>query len=103
MSSPIDTTTTGAAPPRQRNQNLRLADEEQGLHEPKQTPKIVSPGTESQRRRRFHELGHELGETLRLQENKEELVKFWDQFTRKGKKKIGVVESLKAILWSSCM
>jgi Ca2+:H+ antiporter len=91
--------------PRQRSQNLRIQDEELGEVEPKQTlrsPKVVSPGAESQTRRRFQEISSEISQTLKLQENKEGLVKFWDQFTRKGKRKIGVMESLRAIVYSSC-
>lgn len=34
--------------------------------------------------------------------DKKELVHLWDRFTRKGKKKIGVVQSLRAIFYSSC-
>jgi len=34
--------------------------------------------------------------------DKEELVHLWDRFTRKGKRNIGVVESLRAIFFSSC-
>ena len=58
---------------------------------------LRSPGTESQRRRRDM-----LAETLHIEEGKEELIRFWDQFMRKDKKKIGVVESLRAFLFSSC-
>lgn len=35
--------------------------------------------------------------------NEEGLSRFWDRFTRKGKKSIGVVQSLRAIAFSSCM
>ncbi|KAF8803776.1 hypothetical protein BYT27DRAFT_7109338 [Phlegmacium glaucopus] len=38
---------------------------------------------------------------MNLQENKEEFVKFWDRFTRKGKKKIGVKHSLRSLALSS--
>ncbi|KDR83456.1 hypothetical protein GALMADRAFT_235613 [Galerina marginata CBS 339.88] len=88
---------------RQRGQNLRIQDEELGELEPKPTlhTPAVSPGPESSTRRRFQEFSEEISQTLKLQENKEELVRFWDQFTRKGKRKIGVMESLKAILYSS--
>jgi Ca2+:H+ antiporter len=34
--------------------------------------------------------------------DKKELVHLWDRFTRKGKRKIGVVESIHAIFFSSC-
>ncbi|PPR03874.1 hypothetical protein CVT26_000872 [Gymnopilus dilepis] len=93
--------------PRQRSQNLRLPDEEQGLDDEKRSqsrsplPKVISPGAESQTRRRFREISQELSQSLKIQENKQELLKFWDQWTRKGKRKIGVVESLKAIVFSS--
>ncbi|KAF8974689.1 hypothetical protein BDZ97DRAFT_1911848 [Flammula alnicola] len=60
------------------------------------TPPVKSPGTESQRRRRDI-----IAEALYIDEGKEELIKFWDQFMRKGKRKIGVVESLRAFLFSS--
>lgn len=90
----------------QRNHNLRLPDEELGIDEPKRSPsplpKVISPGAESQTRRRFREISQELSQSLKIQENRQELVKFWDQFTRKGKRKIGVVESLRAIILSSC-
>ncbi|KAF8873867.1 hypothetical protein CPB84DRAFT_1690528 [Gymnopilus junonius] len=86
------------------------------MDEPKRSPsplpKVNSPGAESQTRRRFREISLELSQSLKLQgnkedlvkkiqENKEDLVKFWDQFTRKGKKKISVMDSLKAIVFSS--
>ncbi len=43
-----------------------------------------------------------IAETLHIEEGKEELIRFWDQFMRKDKKKIGVVESLRAFFFSSC-
>ncbi|KAF9482020.1 hypothetical protein BDN70DRAFT_802382 [Pholiota conissans] len=36
-----------------------------------------------------------------LEEGKEELIKFWDQFMRKGKPKVGVAQSLRAFALSS--
>ena len=76
-----------------------LPDEEQALGHDTPAPKVLSPGTESSRRRSFHELT----QRLHFEENKEELIKFRDQFTRKGKKKVGVIESLRALFFSSCM
>jgi len=96
MSSPTETT---APTTRKRNLGIELEDEEQALGHDAPAPKVLSPGTESSRRRRLHELT----QRLHLEENKEELIKFWDQFTRKGKKKIGVVESFRALFFSSCM
>jgi len=93
MSTPTETISPTT---RKRNPGIGLQDEEQGLGHDAPAPKVLSPGAESSRRRRLHEL------TLHFEENKEELVKFWDQFTRKGKKKIGVVESFRALLFSSC-
>lgn len=99
--STLASANTGAS--RQRNHNLRLPDEEEGSIEPKLSPNLFSAGTESrQSRLSRHSRLQELGETFKFQENKEELVKFWDQFTRKGKRNIGVLESLKAIFLSSC-
>ncbi|PPQ92382.1 hypothetical protein CVT25_008732 [Psilocybe cyanescens] len=98
--STLANSNTGAS--RQRNNNLRLPDEEEGNIEPKFSPNLMSAGAESrQSRQSRHSRLQELGETFRFQENKEELVKFWDQFTRKGKRRIGIVESLQAIIWSS--
>jgi hypothetical protein len=94
MSTPTETTTPTT---RKRNLGVVLQDEEQALGHDAPVPKVLSPGTESSRRRRLHEL------TLHFEENKEELIKFWDQFTRKGKKKIGVAESFRALFFSSCM
>lgn len=101
MSLPIDNTS--------RQRSIRLADDIEKAnghsHDHLQLPEQVSgisqsirsPGTESQRRRRDI-----LAETLRIEEGKEEFIRFWDQFMRKGKKKIGVVESLCAFFFSSC-
>lgn len=101
LMSTLANSNTGAS--RQRNNNLRLPDEEEGNIEPKFSPNLMSAGAESrQSRQSRHSRLQELGETFRFQENKEELVKFWDQFTRKGKRRIGIVESLQAIIWSSC-
>lgn len=94
MSTPTETTSPAT---RKRYQGISLQDEEQGLGHDAPAPKVLSPGTESSRRRRLHELTQH----LRFEENKEELIKFWDQFTRKGKKKVGVVESLRALFFSS--
>ena len=95
MSTPTETTS-----PTTRNRSLRivLPDEEQALGRDVPAPKVLSPGTESSRRRSFHELT----QRLHFEENKEELIKFRDQFTRKGKKKVGVIESLRALFFSSC-
>jgi Ca2+:H+ antiporter len=95
MSIPAEST---APTTRQRNPGIRLQDEEQGIGHDTPAPKVLSPGTESARRRRLHDLTQH----LHLEENKEELIKFWDQFTRKGKRKIGVIESLRVLLFSSC-
>jgi hypothetical protein len=94
MSTPTETTTPTT---RKRNLGIGLQDEEQAIGHDAPAPKVLSPGTESSRRRRLQEL------TLQFEENKEELIKFWDQFTRKGKKKVDVVESLRALFFSSCM
>lgn len=64
------------------------------------TTPVVSPGTESQRRRRLRQIGQRI--SIQAEENKEELVRYWDRFTRKGKNKIGVMDSLRALLLSSC-
>jgi len=95
----MSTPTESAPATRQRNLGIRLQDEEQAIGHDTPAPKVLSPGTESARRRRLHDLSQQ----FRLEENKEELIKFWDQFTRKGKKKIGVIESLRVLLLSSCM
>lgn len=97
MSTPTETTS-----PTTRNRNLRivLPDEEQALGHDAPAPKVLSPRTEPSRRRSLHD---ELTQLLHFEENKEEVIKFWDQFTRKGKKKVGVVESLRALFFSSCM
>ncbi|KAH9482948.1 Vacuolar calcium ion transporter [Psilocybe cubensis] len=98
---------TDSSESRQRTHtHLRIQDLEEGSIEPKHSPgNLLSAGAESRRSRlsssRLQELGQELGEAFKFQENKEELVKFWDQFTRKGKRNIGVLESLNAIFWSS--
>ncbi|KAF9057456.1 hypothetical protein BJ165DRAFT_1334306 [Panaeolus papilionaceus] len=42
-----------------------------------------------------------ISQTLRYQENKEELIRIWDRFTRKGKRKIGLRESVRALVFSS--
>ena len=96
MSTPTETTS-----PTTRNRNLRivLPDEEQALGHDAPSPRVLSPGTQSSRRRSLHELT----QLLHLEENKEELIKFRDQFMRKGKKTVGVVESLRAVFFSSCM
>jgi len=96
MSTPTETTSPTT---RKRNLEIVLPDEEQALGHDAPAPQVLSPGTESSRRRSLHELT----QRLHFEENKEELIKFWDQFTRKGKKKVGVVESLRAFLFSSCM
>ncbi|KAJ3505926.1 hypothetical protein NLJ89_g7158 [Agrocybe chaxingu] len=80
-----------------RHRHVRVLDEEKAVENSGDGPPIQSPGTESQRRRRLHEISHH----LHLQEGQEGLVKFWDQFTRKGKRKIGFMESLHAIVFSS--
>ena len=134
MSTPTETTS-----PTTRNRSLRivLPDEEQALGRDVPAPKVLSPGTESSRRRSLHKLtqrllpdeeqalGHdapapkvlsprtepsrrrslhdELTQLLDFEEKKEVVIKFWDQFTRKGKKKVGVVESLRTLFFSSCM
>jgi Ca2+:H+ antiporter len=95
MSTPTETSPTT----RKRTLGIVLSDEEQGLGHDAPAPKVLSPGTESSRRRRLQD---SLTQHLRFEENKEELIKFWDQFTRKGKKKVGVVESFRALLFSSC-
>lgn len=83
---------------RKRNLGIEIQDEEQALDHDAPSPKVLSPGTESSRRRRLQDLTQH----LRYEESKEELIKFWDQFTRKGKKQIGVAESIRALLFSSC-
>jgi len=57
---------------------------------------MLSPESRSQRR------SYRISQHLNLQENKEELVRYWDRFTRKGKNKIGVKDSLRALAFSSC-
>jgi len=84
-----------------RQRNVRILDEEKAeghYQDHNITDEARSPGTESQKRRRLHEVAH----ALRFEENAEELQRFWDQFTRKGKRQIGVKESLRALLYSSC-
>lgn len=95
MTLPIDANT--------RQRNVRLAsDIEKGnggdsSHENQQALNMQSPGTESQKRKRDR-----LADHLRIEEGKVELIRFWDQFMRKGKKKIGVAESFRAFFFSSC-
>jgi len=96
MSTPTEITSPTS---RKRTPGIVLQDEEKALGHDAPAPKVLSPGTESSRRRRLHGLT----QSLHLEENKEELIKFWDQFTRKGKKKVGVVESLRVLFFSSCM
>lgn len=83
-----------------RQRNVRVIDEEKAMgHDGEGShTQVRSPGTESQKRRRLHDLA----EHLHFEENAEELQKFWDQFTRKGKRQIGVKESLHALVFSSC-
>ena len=97
MSTPTETTS-----PTTPNRNLRivLPDEEHALGHDAPAPRVPSPETEASRLRN---LPHELTQLLHLEENKEELIRFRDQFMRKGKKKVGVVESLRALFFSSCM
>jgi hypothetical protein len=59
---------------------------------------VVSPGTASEKRGRLQGISQHLN----LQENKEELVRYWDRFIRKGKKKVGVIASLRTLALSSC-
>ena len=59
---------------------------------------VVSPGTASAKRGRVQEISQHLN----LHENKEELVRYWDRFIRKGKKKVGVIASLRTLALSSC-
>ncbi|KAF9569408.1 hypothetical protein CPC08DRAFT_701898 [Agrocybe pediades] len=104
----VDSSGTSAAP-RQRNKNLKALDEEEGGMDQKDvnrlSPMPRSAGVESSqsRRARLYNGIQEITVSLDqgFQENKEELVKFWDQFTRKGKPKVGVLQSLKALFWSS--
>lgn len=64
------------------------------------TTPVASPGTESQRGRRLRRIGQRI--SIQAEENKEELVRYWDRFTRKGKNKIGVMDSLRTLVLSSC-
>ncbi|KAF9534980.1 hypothetical protein CPB83DRAFT_755170 [Crepidotus variabilis] len=57
---------------------------------------VTSPGVRSHASRRSG-----ISEFLHLDDNKDALLGFWDNFNRKGKRKIGVLESLKAIALSS--
>ena len=93
MSTPAEST---APTTRQRNLGIRLQDEEKAIGHDAPAPKVLSPATDSTRR-------HRLSQHLRLEGNKEELIKFWDRFTRKGRKKIGVIESIRVLFFSSCM
>jgi len=109
----VDSSATSAAP-RQRNRNLKVPDEEEGgmerdlknRSEERLSPMPRSAGVESSQSRRIRlkegiqELTFSLDQGF--QDNKEDFVKFWDQFTRKGKSKVGVLQSLNALLWSSC-
>ncbi|PPR02488.1 hypothetical protein CVT24_002037 [Panaeolus cyanescens] len=60
-----------------------------------------TPNTPNSARTAESELVRMISQTLHLQENKEELIKIWDRFTRKGKRKIGIKESLVALAYSS--
>ncbi|KAF8204855.1 hypothetical protein BJ912DRAFT_1073151 [Pholiota molesta] len=91
MASTDDNTTA-------RQRTVRLPDDIEkvsshgGVHELPMSMK--SPGTESQKRRRDMIVEQ-------LEEGREELIRFWDQFMRKGKPKVGVVASLHAFFFSS--
>ena len=81
-------------PTRQRTHPRPL--DENGLISPNSPPiqePQLSPGTASQKRRSI---------TQNIQENKEELVRYWDRFSHKGKKNIGVMVSMQALVFSSC-
>lgn len=94
MSSTDDNTTA-------RHRTVRLPDDIEkvhshgGLHIDELPISMKSPGTESQKRRRDMIVEQ-------LEEGREELIRFWDQFMRKGKPKVGVVASLRAFFFSSC-
>ncbi|KAF9534976.1 hypothetical protein CPB83DRAFT_803369 [Crepidotus variabilis] len=59
-------------------------------HEERRQPDPVSPGGRSTSTTR-----HQIAELLRLKDNKERLISFWDQFNRKGREKVGVLKSLR--------
>lgn len=56
------------------------------------------PGRRATLKRSLSRLGH----NHLYSEAEDSVIKFWDRFTRKGKKNIGVLESLKVIATSSC-
>ena len=83
-------------PTHQRTHPQPLDELENGLISPNSSPieqPRLSPGTASQKR-------HSI--TQNIQENKEEIVRYWDRFSRKGKKNKGVMASMKALAFSSC-
>ena len=93
-----EATSSNNIPTRQTTHPPPLDDSEleNGLTSPNSSPiqqPQPSPGTESQKRRSI---------VQNIQENTKEMVRYWDRFSRKGKKNIGVIVSMQALAFSSC-
>ena len=96
-----EATSSNNIPTRQTTHPRPLDELENGLISPNSSPLSpiqqpepqLSPGTASQERRSI---------TQNIQENTNEIVRYWNRFSRKGKKNIGVMVSMQALAFSSC-